>query len=46
MDFIIYSENDITTDNLAILPVENLKMIQQNLKNARACKRIKNIEKL
>jgi hypothetical protein len=46
MDFNLYPESDITHDNLVCLPVENLKMIQQNLKNARAYKRIKISDKL
>jgi hypothetical protein len=44
IDFNIYPASEITKENLVILPVENLKMIKENLKNARAYKRITNSE--
>jgi hypothetical protein len=42
MSFNIYSKNETTTEALVLLPVENLKTIQQNLKNAKADKRNRN----
>jgi hypothetical protein len=41
MNYQIYSETDTMQENLEQLPVENLKMIQQKLKSAKADERIR-----
>jgi hypothetical protein len=40
MNYEIYPEQETTTESLGLLPEDNLKMIKQNLKNAKSDKRI------
>jgi hypothetical protein len=46
MKHAVYNELEIQKENLVNLPVENLKMIQQNLRSAKADERIRNSNKL
>jgi hypothetical protein len=46
MNYEIYPEQETTTESLGLLPEDNLKMIKQNLKNAKADKRIRNSKQL